>query len=438
MTEITKEENDKKESPVVDSTGRTLRDYLKTEFGPNTIGIEAGADAPVMRFRPPFQRIAKYDTKADSLQLVIDNLTQRRLPINVAYVVALNYIKQNETEFEIEDVPFTEGGSEADLLREGANWAKKILDGITPYCQQIIQGTVDVEGLPKNWWNLAISSTTDRGRRKQQEDRMVVLPSLQFHFPHIKDSVSLFGVFDGHGGPSIATYAAAHLPFEVGSALEKSPEDRGEALKLAMAGMDKRVAARCQVEPWTGQGSTAVVSLVDDSFIHIRWLGDSNAYLLTKTGVKLVTVPHTPRDNDEAERIKNAGGELIFVQGELRVNGVLNLTRALGDLSGRPVISGDSDGIQIKREDDQYLLMFVCDGVCDGNKASDFHEMVKEFVNQNVVEDYHDLAEALVRSAIDNGSSDNCTCVIVFLRSPSDLWKLLYKTESNEEEEKFE
>ena len=71
-----------------------------------------------------------------------------------------------------------------------------------------------------------------QGWRKNQEDAHVAIPSL----PGAHD-VSMFGVFDGHGGKEVSKFVAAHLPAEISPMLQ--PEaDLGAALESVFHRMD--------------------------------------------------------------------------------------------------------------------------------------------------------------------------------------------------------
>ncbi|VDM72333.1 unnamed protein product, partial [Strongylus vulgaris] len=188
---------------------------------------------------------------------------------------------------------------------------------------------------------------------------------------------------------------------------------------------DTRLSARCENERWRS-GTTAVAAVVDPKEIVIAWIGDSAAYILSDTrDLKKITNAHVPTNEAEAKRVEADGGQLLWIQGELRVNGVLNLTRALGDICGRPMISPKADTTVIERDMSQYLILLACDGVSELFSDSEVLDMIKSFVAKHGYERYYDLSDHICRAALAGGSVDNVTCVAVFLRPPKDLWKLL-------------
>ena len=75
-------------------------------------------------------------------------------------------------------------------------------------------------------------------------------------------------------------------------------------------------------------GCTAVVCLVTETEIYVANAGDSRCIVSVGGKVEALSEDHKPDNEKEMARIKKAGGEVI----EGRVNGNLNLSRALGDL----------------------------------------------------------------------------------------------------------
>uniref|UniRef100_A0A0K0DL40 PPM-type phosphatase domain-containing protein n=1 Tax=Angiostrongylus cantonensis TaxID=6313 RepID=A0A0K0DL40_ANGCA len=207
---------------------------------------------------------------------------------------------------------------------------------------------------------------------------MVAMPTLNLVFP--ESDVGLMAVFDGHGGAECSAYCCAHLPSEFVRALNTDPTSLEKALSRAFERLDIRLSARCENERWRS-GTTAVAAAIDEKSIVIAWIGDSAAYVLTSPDkLRKVTRAHVPSNEEEARRVEQDGGQLLYIQGELRVNGVLNLTRALGDIGGRPMISSRADTLVIERDTSHYLLLLTCDGISELFNTAEVLDMVKSFV----------------------------------------------------------
>lgn len=78
----------------------------------------------------------------------------------------------------------------------------------------------------------------------------------------------------------------------------------------------------------TSAGCTAVCALVHKGVLYVANAGDSRAVLCRNGVAVAMSHDHKPNDEVELARITKAGGMVV----DGRVNGSLNLSRALGDL----------------------------------------------------------------------------------------------------------
>ncbi|VDL72737.1 unnamed protein product [Nippostrongylus brasiliensis] len=365
-----------------DETGKTVFQHLSEGFAGDD---EAVADGAVLRYRAPFLRVIKHDAYFDAFNLVVESMLNRRISAIRRW-----------------DMVPADHHRHACLRQEDHEWREKITRSFS----------LILLARPSAWERFPISCESEKGRRPKQEDRMLAMPTLSLVFPEVaRSDVALMAVFDGHGGAECSAYGCAHLPAEFVRALNATPTSLEDALKHAFERLDVRLSARCEHERWRS-GTTAVAAAIDPKNIVIAWIGDSAAY-------------------EEARRVEEDGGQLLYIQGELRVNGVLNLTRALGDIGGRPMISPKADTIVIEREMSQYLLLLTCDGISELFSNDEVMDMVRAFVAKHGPEKFYDLSDHLCRAAMAGGSIDNVTCVSVFLRPPKDLWDLLDESADN-------
>lgn len=77
-------------------------------------------------------------------------------------------------------------------------------------------------------------------------------------------------------------------------------------------------------------GCTAVVALLRDRELVVANAGDSRCVLCHEGKAVDLSIDHKPEDEEEKQRIEAAGGK---VTGDGRVNGGLNLSRAIGMIS---------------------------------------------------------------------------------------------------------
>ena len=112
----------------------------------------------------------------------------------------------------------------------------------------------------------------------------------------------------------------------------------------------------------------------------------------------------------EIERVTQAGGFVI----DGRVGATLAITRAFGDhsLKGKGVIAKPFIKKHQLRSTDKYLVI-ASDGVWDSMEDQDAINYCKEECSTK------DIAQAIVKGAIDKGSKDNTSCLVIRFHSPA-------------------
>ncbi|KAJ8468441.1 hypothetical protein ONZ51_g9641 [Trametes cubensis] len=124
-------------------------------------------------------------------------------------------------------------------------------------------------------------------------------------------------------------------------------------------------------------------------------------------GIRL-TYDHKGSDKQEAKRIMDAGG---FVMSG-RVNGVLAVTRSLGDSSMKEFVVGSPYTTETELCEDDEFLILACDGLWDVVSDQAAVELVRG------IADPRKAAEELLDHAYRNYSSDNVTVLVVRFRDP--------------------
>merc|ERR1719489_151716 len=111
---------------------------------------------------------------------------------------------------------------------------------------------------------------------------------------------------------------------------EENWEDMDEADKNSALMLNKFIQESSSVEqPGHDSGTTATVALLVNKKLFVANAGDSRCVVSRKGGkVHAMSEDHKPEDEIEMKRIHKAGGE-VSEQG--RINGGLNLSRAIGD-----------------------------------------------------------------------------------------------------------
>lgn len=121
-------------------------------------------------------------------------------------------------------------------------------------------------------------------------------------------------------------------------------------------------------------GCTACVALIKGKKVFIANAGDSRAVLCRGGKAVALSNDHKPTHAVERTRIIAAGGQLTDVGGITRVNGNLNLSRAIGDLRYKmnlhlekkeQIITAEPDIQTADLTDEDTFLIIACDGIWD-------------------------------------------------------------------------
>jgi len=261
------------------------------------------------------------------------------------------------------------------------------------------------------------------GWRKNMEDAHVIV---------MKDTWGFFGVFDGHGGDKCSEFVMQRLNKE----LENGPPPADDAaMKEVMLRIDREFLATNQPSGSTGTFALVKPPTSDGGQYELRVgnIGDSRVVLGRADGSIVegpgtdfgITTDHKPDHPDERARIERTGGTVEFVQGVARVNGDLAVSRAFGDAphketggpaqEDRPVtVDPEFTTVSCGATD---FLMLVCDGISEGDFPNP--EVVKlaaeELRKGGEKPDPAAASAAVCRKAIEMGSKDNLSCMIVLL-----------------------
>ncbi|XP_060800398.1 microtubule-actin cross-linking factor 1, isoforms 6/7 isoform X3 [Amyelois transitella] len=129
--------------------------------------------------------------------------------------------------------------------------------------------------------------------------------------------------------------------------------------------------------------------------------------------------PHKPSRQDERERIEASGGTVMY-WGTWRVNGQLAVSRAIGDVHYKPYVTARPEIATVDLDGDEDFVVVACDGLWDFVSEDD----VALAVYRQLAADPDDLkavTKRLVVQAKRQGSSDNISIIVVFLKDPRDI-----------------
>lgn len=233
-----------------------------------------------------------------------------------------------------------------------------------------------------------------------------------------------FAIFDGHGGHRCAEYAAQNVHDFLVQSLEHDSNPRS-ALVTALKRTDDEWLAFATPHAHDRSfdaGSTCVVALVVDGTLYVANIGDSRAVLSRKTDAVCLSDDHKPdpRANEhdmgykETKRIERLGGS-VSLNGTWRVQGVLAVSRALGDRRLKRFVTADADvRVHQLRHGDDFLIL-ATDGVWDVISP----QAAVDLVGKSCPLDVNEAASCLVDTAFQLRSTDNITALVVDLRQYS-------------------
>jgi protein phosphatase 1G len=160
-------------------------------------------------------------------------------------------------------------------------------------------------------------------------------------------------------------------------ALQRKIEHVGTGLSTTSDDSDDATIATARptsVEDEVQAGCTAVVALLRQNQLYVANAGDSRAVLSRNGNALALSQDHKPGHVEERERIVKAGGFLSEIGGITRVNGNLNLSRAIGDLRYKnnaelhpaaQIITAEPDIEHISLQSEDRFLILACDGIWD-------------------------------------------------------------------------
>ncbi|XP_077345491.1 protein phosphatase 1G isoform X2 [Lithobates pipiens] len=204
---------------------------------------------------------------------------------------------------------------------------------------------------------------------------------------------------------------------------EEEEEEDDEEEEGMLPGMDGKE------EPGSDSGTTAVVALIRGKQLIVANAGDSRCVVSEGGKAVDMSYDHKPEDEVELARIKNAGGKVTM---DGRVNGGLNLSRAIGDHFYKrnknlppeeQMISALPDLKVLTLNEDNDFMVIACDGIWNVMSSQEVVDFVHDKLKQqeqsgdpvclsSIVEELLDQCLAPDTSG-DGTGCDNMTCIIV-------------------------
>lgn len=191
-----------------------------------------------------------------------------------------------------------------------------------------------------------------------------------------------------------------------------------EAGKSDDSGVDLNKTPSQQVNPAAGAASAAIGTNQSGEATHAKLrssaqrhrvlytanVGDARIVLCRNGKALRLSYDHKGSDENEGKRVANAGGLIL----NNRVNGVLAVTRALGDAYMKDLVTGHPYTTEtvIQPDVDEFIIL-ACDGLWDVCSDQEAVDLVR------TQQDPTTAAKQLVDHALARFSTDNLSCMIV-------------------------
>ncbi len=199
------------------------------------------------------------------------------------------------------------------------------------------------------------------------------------------------------GGNMASEMAVTRFVAFARAALEASDgDDPADALRQAADAANRKVFRCAELsEEYAGMGTTLVAGYWQGDTAFFVNVGDSRAYRMAKDGIVQVT-----RDHSLVQQMIDQG-EITPAQGRHHPRRNI-ITRAIG---GERFVTCDEFSVPI-REGDRFLL--CSDGLTNSVEDAELHRVL-------LAEDSAEGAcRKLVQEAMENGSRDNVTAVVIY------------------------
>ncbi len=266
----------------------------------------------------------------------------------------------------------------------------------------------------------------------------------------------IFGILDGHGGNEVAKYIKNHFVEEfisnsfyksnlISQALKETYKKINENLKSIEAfkeltkyhlefkkqynlkvseGDMKEYEKKGYIENLAYEiGSTCNIVVIHNNEFFYANCGDSRSVLLRHGEAIPMSTDHKPDLPNEFKRIKRSGSMIK----DGRVNGILNMSRSIGDLQfkrGKSVgdfaVSCIPDVLNETLTDLDDYIIIACDGIWECITNERLANFIYSRVN-NGEEDYERIINDLFQKNLAKNADavvgcDNMTCMIIKLK----------------------
>lgn len=281
----------------------------------------------------------------------------------------------------------------------------------TKITQQISDEEINVKNVKVDNKFLDFYHLSLKGPRPANEDEYSVIEHVNelFDIPEdqLQDKYAYFGVFDGHSGKYTSLITRSQLQWNLFT--NKSfPDD--SSFHDAFVSTDKRANETQRRENFCCGTTALSICVKNNRDLIIGNVGDCRGFLCRAGEPLEIASPHNLNNEEEKDRIKALGGAVVWF-GTWRVNGILAVSRSIGDNNLRDLVIPDPDVTRFSITKEDEFLVIASDGLWDGISGNEMIAIVKQVVAEKGREH---VCKALCDMGIEKNTKDNVTVVACF------------------------
>lgn len=278
-----------------------------------------------------------------------------------------------------------------------------------------------------------------QGEREDMQDAHFINKDFTAEIPDLHPSIyrlSIYGVFDGHGGDRASRFASENLhknlrdKFPKGDITVVEKDIKKAFIDAYKKTDDDFLKLASKSKPVWKDGTTAILLLLINETMYIANIGDSLAVLCrykedTRTCVPVsLSVPHNPSHYDERMRIQKQGG---YVR-DGRVMGVLEVSRSIGDGQFKKLgVICTPDVKKCTLTDNDRYIVIACDGLWKCFEPKDCVDFVNRILEKDSIKGtkeresgknnkFEKACNKLANEAVLRFSGDNVTVLLLEVR----------------------
>lgn len=224
-----------------------------------------------------------------------------------------------------------------------------------------------------------------------------------------------YAIFDGHGGGGVSRYLKHHL-YDTILSYQRNHHSISNALTYAFRDIETTIE---KDEALKYQGSTATAIYITEHELISANIGDSRAVLSRNRSSHNLTMDHKPLA--EKERILKLGEKITWDRFS-KVHRIRNLSvsRAMGDVYAKPVVSSEIDIKHFARDDTDEFIIIATDGLWDVMESSEAVDYCHDLLDKTCTAEARlvlkrHMAHHLTQEAVRRGSGDNVCVVMIWL-----------------------